>query len=147
VLSLGWYDGTTSGLAKCASCFTVFKYDIVAWDADQEQRIFALSHIATQAFDRIVDALGAFESPKWPFWNPRWNIVPPELKEQTKSKVDGYLSPTNEPVFLIASDRELKRIFAVGQITDAIRAKLPEEFDGLPVTNDFGSWITCLIAK
>jgi hypothetical protein len=147
VLSLGWYDGTTSGLAKCASCSTIFKYDIVDWDADQEQRIFVLSHVTAHVFDRIVDTLGAFESPKWPFWNPKWNIVPHELKEQTKSKVDSYLSSTNEPVFLIASDRELKRVFAVGQITDAIRAKLPEEFNGLPVTSDFAFWITHLTAK
>jgi hypothetical protein len=147
VLSLGWYDGTTSGLAECGSCSTVFKYDLVDWDADQEQRIFALSHTTHQVFDRIVDTLGAFESPKWPFWNPRWNIEPPELKKQTKSEVDSYLSRTDKPGLLIVSDRELKRVFAASQVTEALRAKLPEDFDGLPVKNDFNSWINHLVAE
>lgn len=141
MLSLGWYDGTTSGLAECASCSTVFKYDLVDWDADQEQRIFVLSRTAHQTFDRIVDMLRAFESPKWPFWNPRWNIEPPQVKERTKSEVDDYLSRADEPGFLIASDRQLKRVFATGQVTEAVRAKLPKEFDGLPVTNDFNYWM------
>ena len=148
VLSLGWYDGTTSGLAECSSCSSVFKYDLVDWDADQEQRVFALSRLDRESFERIVEILKAFESPKWPFWNPRWwNIKQPEVAERARSQVDECLSRAAEPEFLVASDRQLKNLFGMAGITDAIRAKLPKQFDGLPVTDDFDSWMAYLAGK
>ena len=57
ILSLGWYDGTTSGLVQCSQCSAVFKYDIVDWDSDQDQRIFAFSPIEPQEFDGIVESV------------------------------------------------------------------------------------------
>jgi len=144
VLSLGWYDGTTSGLARCANCSSVFKYDIVDWDADQEQRIFALSRIDPAEFDCVVDILSASEKPHWPFWNPRWPIEPPELTERIKKEVDTYMSRANQPEYLIASDRKLAKIFAMRQLSESFRRKLPKDFDGLPITNDFSSWMNYL---
>lgn len=144
VLSTRWYDGTTTGLARCANCSSVFKYDLVDWDTDQERRIFVLSPTGPLEFDTVVEILRATEIPKWPFWNPAWKIEPPELKESTVAEVDGHLSRAADPEYVIASDRLLTKVVAVRELSESLLRKLPPVFEGLPVTNDFISWMEYL---
>jgi len=53
----------------------------------------------------------------------------------------------SEPGVLVVSDRELRTLLALDQLTDALREKLPKEFDGLPVTSDFDYWMKHPVAK
>jgi hypothetical protein len=147
VLSLGWYDGTTSGLAQCANCGSVFKYDLLDWDADQEQRIFVLSRIERPEFDIVVSTLSAIDEPTWPFWSPRWRIDPPELRERIREQVDAHLSSANGAEYLIAANRLLSKVFSARRLSESLRRKLPKEFDGLPVTDDFKAWTDYLNAE
>jgi hypothetical protein len=139
VLSLGWYDGTTSGLALCAQYPAVFKYDILDWDSDQEHRIFALSPIDREKFDQLVDLFSSKEEPKWPFWHPRWQISPTE-KALLKAQVDQRLAQAKSPEYVIASDRRLETVFAAKRLSGSAMDRLPLAFDGLPVSNSFDYW-------
>lgn len=139
VLALGWYDGATSGLAQCSQCSDVFKYDIVAWDSDQERRMFAFSPIAPQEFDHIVSLLSRAEEPKWPFWCPRWQFTPVE-KERLKTDIDERLARANRPAYIVASDRQLETVFATKRLSGLARDRLPAVFDGFPVRDDYPYW-------
>jgi hypothetical protein len=139
VLSLGWYDGTTSGLAQCSHCSTTFKYDIVDWDSDQEQRMFSFSPISPQDFERTIKVLSSIETPNWPFWFPKWQFAPQE-KKSIKAEVDECLARAGRPEYLVASDRRLEVIFAVKRLSGPERDRLPAQFDGLPTSNDFAYW-------
>ena len=139
VLSLGWYDGTTAGLAECARCSTVFKYDIVDWDSDQERRMFAFSPVSAQDFERTVKLVSRVETPRWPFWFPKWELAPQE-KASIKVEVDECLARAGRPEYLVASDRRLEMVFAIRRLSGPELDRLPVKFDGLPATNDFNYW-------
>lgn len=139
VLSLGWYDGTTSGLAQCSRCPTVFRYDIVDWDSDQERRMFAFSPFNAQDFERIVELLSSIEKPSWPFWFPKGEFTL-QQRESIKVEVDECLARAERPEYLLASDRRLDVVFAIRRLSGPERDRLPTQFDGLPVTNDFNYW-------
>jgi hypothetical protein len=136
VLSLGWYDGTTRGLAQCRNCGTTFKYDIVDWDKDQERRIFALSPFDAQEFDRMVQLFATAEEPRWPFWNPKR-----QLESHAETKMQEHPSTASSPKHLIVSDRELKNVFGARRITQPIPELLNTTFDGLPITDAFVYWM------
>jgi hypothetical protein len=140
VLSLHWYDGTTSGLAHCGGCSTVFRYDIVDWDSDQERRIFLLSRLDPNEFEHLVSLFSSTETPKWPFWSPKWQFGSNEQREKSKAAVDALLSRADRAEYIIASDRDLSNVFAVKRLSDPARSKLNAPVDGLPMTNDFDYW-------
>lgn len=139
VLSLGWYDGTTSGLVQCSQCSAAFKYDIVDWDSNQDRRILAFSPISSQEFDGIVELLSRSESPRWPFWNPRWEFDSQE-KERITLEIDNHLSRAGNPEYVVASDGGLERVLGMKRLSGPARDRLPAEFDGLPVTDDLNYW-------
>jgi len=171
VVSLGWYDGTTSGLAQRSLCQTsveeraqngvlrgpvpgssgdaprtlcAFRYDIVDWDADQDRRIFVLSPIAVREFERVVDSFGESDSPTWPLWSPKLWQLPSPAKERATVELDRCLARAKCPEYLVASDRRLETLFAAKRITTSARDRLPPVFDGLPVSNDFDYWAECV---
>jgi len=140
VLSLNWYDGTTSGLVQCSRCSAVFKYDIVDWDSNQERRIFAFSPINSAEFDHIISLLSASASPSWPFWNPSWRFDSPKEKNRVAFEVDACLSRAALVEYIVAADRMLQTLFGAKNLSDPARNRLPETFDGLPASDDFNYW-------
>jgi hypothetical protein len=139
VLSLGWYDGTTSGLAQCSQCSAAFKYDLIDWDSDQDRRMFAFSPIGVQEFEHVVTLLSRNEKPSWPFWFPKWQFTSIE-KARVKSEIDERLARADPPEYLVASDRRLETVFAIKRLSGPARNRLPAVFDGLPVSSDFSYW-------
>ena len=139
VLSLGWYDGTTFGMAQCSSCSAIFKYDVMAWDGEQDRRIFVFSPISRWDFDSVIQLLSRNEKPLWPFWNPRWNFASEE-KEMIRGDVEVCLARALRPEWLIESDRKLAETFAARPLNSLAMQRLPEKFDGLPFTDNFFEW-------
>jgi hypothetical protein len=140
VLSLGWYDGTTSGIAQCSRCSVAFKYDILDWDSDQEHRVFAFSRIDSQELNRVTELLGVAEEPSWPFWVPSWRSNSEDEKQNVRHEVESRLARAGKPEYVVMSDRQLNKLFAVRKLSADAEAQLPSTFDGLPVTNDFAYW-------
>ncbi len=75
LISLGFYDGTTSGLIEFEPG-AVFRYDVVGWDDGQDQRIYCLARMPARAFADVVELLSPSEAPHWPQWFPRWEFTP-----------------------------------------------------------------------
>jgi hypothetical protein len=42
IVTLGWYDGPKSGMASCRSCGLAYNFEMLAWDSEQENRIYGL---------------------------------------------------------------------------------------------------------
>jgi hypothetical protein len=76
----------------------------------------------------------------WPFWNPRlWQFEPTE-REQIMSKIDMYLTLTQRPEYVVATDRQFKILYAAKQLNGEALSRLPAVFDGLPHNNSFDYW-------
>jgi len=71
LISLGFYDGTTSGLIELET-EVVFRYDVVSWDDHQDRRVYCLARMPAPAFDELVKLMSPLETPHWPQWFPRW---------------------------------------------------------------------------
>src|SRR5258708_24525385 len=74
IISLGYYDGTTSGLLAVAGAPNTYKYDMVSWDDQQDRRVYCIALLPSDAFERAIGILRELGEPKWPFWNPVWNF-------------------------------------------------------------------------
>jgi hypothetical protein len=59
VSMLGWYDGVTSGVAKCRACGRTYHFEMLAWDDEQEMRVYAFKEVTKATYDAIVLLLDA----------------------------------------------------------------------------------------
>jgi hypothetical protein len=124
IISLGFYDGTTSGVAQCSHCFKAYRYELVAWDSGQDTRIYSLANLPQEAFDAMVGLLSGIKGPTWPFWEPN---LPSDSTEgrAMNAAIDTQLAKAESPARVIASRQLDKEILASREITLAARVKLP----------------------
>src|SRR4028119_1803694 len=62
------YDGPISGLVFAQLSREVFYFRLLAWDAQQRQRVFSLAAVEPSRANAVIDQLIAHESPYWPEW-------------------------------------------------------------------------------
>jgi hypothetical protein len=54
VLALGWHDGPTTGLARCADCGQTYHFEMLDWDDEQSTRVYAFAKIERDAYARLI---------------------------------------------------------------------------------------------
>jgi len=54
IIMLGWQDGLTSGMARCRACGTTYHFEMVAWDQEQEVRIYGFREVSQASYDAVV---------------------------------------------------------------------------------------------
>jgi len=139
VISLDWYDGTTSGVVTCSQFMSAFRFDILAWGPYQDTRIFAISPLAVEDFEQIVRLYGDIEVPVWPYWYPKWPTGSPG-EELLRTGIDGHLANAKGPEFVVASDSMFETLLAAKRLDASSREQLPGEFDGIPFRDNFDYW-------
>jgi hypothetical protein len=55
---LGWYDGLTSGMARCRTCGRTYHVEMVAWDHENRIRVFGLREVSRFSYE-IIERLNA----------------------------------------------------------------------------------------
>lgn len=138
-----WYDGPTSGIAKSSRLGTAFSFEILAWGPDQAERVFALSLLGAQAFDRIVVILKHRNAATWPLWLPDWPIWRSEETEQ-RAEIEELLEKAEDPQYVLASDSMFATLFAAQELDHSSRRHLPASFDGSPAADNFAYWKSLL---
>ncbi len=87
LISLGFYDGTTNGLVELADG-RAFRFDMVSWDNQQDERVYCLGRIPAGAFEAAVETLTPLGRPTWPQWLPRWTFASDQEKRAIEHSVD-----------------------------------------------------------
>jgi hypothetical protein len=134
-----WYDGLTSGIAKSSQLGKAFCFDVLAWGPSQAERVFALSSLDIDAFDRIVALLQDKGAAKWPIWFPEWPIWRSEETAQA-SEIRQLLRKAELPQYVVASDSMFTTLLAARELDSSSREHLPLAFDGSPAEDDFPYW-------
>jgi len=98
---LGYYDGPTGGVVRCGACGKGYKYDIVAWDATQEIRLYALCELAPGSFDAVEELLSATGTPRYPDWVILWSTPGDELRLEFETQVNTALSSAAQVAYLV----------------------------------------------
>jgi hypothetical protein len=139
ILCLGYYDGPTSGLAKCAESQKAYRFELVAWDSGFENRIYSLAETDVKVFDSVVHTLARLEEPRWPFWTPRWQFGSSLEESRTSSEIDQALSTIPAASLLIATDHLDESILACRALGTAVGSRMPKE-GTLPDSKDWAFW-------
>lgn len=121
IVSLGYYDGTTHGLARCRSCGKSYSYVLQAWDLEQDTRVYSMAEVSAATFDAFVSELSLEQRPSWPVWVP--NFATPPRPNSLLSTVKRLLE-AHDPQFVIAASSPEKHITAFRNLTPVSRQHL-----------------------
>jgi hypothetical protein len=141
-LSLGYYDGTTSGVSECSNCSSLFRYKLVAWDSGQDMRIYSIASLPPSSFESIVKLLTAVEEPRWPFWRPKLSPLTGSEMSSLGAAIDAELSNAKLPTHVVAAEHLDKRILAGRELSATGLGMLPK--DHYPGFADWDFWRTYL---
>ena len=142
VISIGWYDGTTSGVALDSRHSMAFRFDLLDFGPGQEVRVFALARLDLSAFNQIAELLSSFCKLSGQVAFVRWPSVLAE-GQRLSLEMDAILAHSGKPEFAIATNSMFENLLAAKPLTEAARELLPAEFHDLPI-GDFNFWQTFL---
>jgi hypothetical protein len=138
VVSLGFYDGTTSGVAQCSQCSRSYRYELVAWDSGQDLRVFSLAILPQKSFNEVVKLLSGATGPTWPFWSPALPSDP-----TVSAALDVELANAETPSCVVVARQMDMELLSGRNLTDDARTKLPAH-KGYPDAEGWGFWQTYL---
>jgi len=138
-LSLGYYDGSISGVAQCSQCLSWFRYDVVAWDAGQDVRVFSIARLPLDSLEAIVNALSTVDPPRWPIWAPKLSSLTPSETSSLSVAIREELSKSARPTHVLAAYHIDKEILGAKELTDdALHRPLRTTF--YPTEADWAFW-------
>ena len=117
IISLGFYDGTTSGIARCSHCSKSYKYDLVAWDGDQDIRVFSLSALPPESFAALEVLLSQLKSRFVDSDDPKRRTI-------VKTAVGVELAKAEAPTLVLATRRFEQEILAARPVTIELRNRI-----------------------
>lgn len=138
IIALGYYDGPTTGLAKCSLCSSEYKFDLLTWDDRQDVRIYAFSPLPASTFQQVIDAMALLGAPAWPIWFPIWQ-VPAEEKAVIDGHISNLLGKAEMIKLVIASESLATGILSAKLLTESESALVSS---GKPIHSD--DWFTLL---
>jgi len=100
VIVIGYYDGPIEGFgSRPDGCFY---FRVIAWDAGQDLRLFALWQTSDDALALLEDRLkGGGESSRYPIWVPKWTFKSDEFQQEADDLVDSLRSGLKLKEFLL----------------------------------------------
>lgn len=119
VIAFGYYDGPTAGVAQCAACEQAYKYDLLAWDENQDVRVYSFAPLPAQSFQQIVKACSVLGEPRWPVWVPKWEIEQKETEEKVESEVEQALAGAGQVEIILAAEDLVGDILALKRLAPA----------------------------
>ena len=132
---MDFYDGAIGGFVELiddSGIYHWFRYELFAWDTEQNDRVFGLA-----AAEKVRDVLARAEDARWPFWFPLTPSAITRSLEQVRkesTRFDG----------VILSDRYFKSVTGFSVITPEM--KVPNELPNYE-TDSFGFWKSQLSAS
>lgn len=55
LVQLGWWDGLTSGMARCRACSATYYFDMISWAFEHEVRIYGFREISRAGYDSVEE--------------------------------------------------------------------------------------------
>lgn len=112
VVALGYYDGPTSGVLQCATCPSVYRFEMLDWNAGQDVRVFSLARLPPGSLERVVDLCPKTRPPQWPIWVPLWEFATQEEQQAVERQIEAVLNQGQPPDEIIAWSTEAGGIVA-----------------------------------
>lgn len=103
VVALEWYDGLTEGVTQCRTCGTPYRIHMLAWDEQQDVRIYSLTPLLA-SLPEVISVLRPLGEPRWPAWLPTWANLPEQQWNSLQLELDRALTPSGAVAMMIATE-------------------------------------------
>ena len=89
VLALAYYDGATEGFLNGMDDDQVYFFKVVAWDHNQDRRLFLLGQVERVIYLELVDILAKTQRALiGSTWIPTWTFEDPETELRANNLVE-----------------------------------------------------------
>lgn len=134
VISLGFFDGTTSGIAECSICARAHRYGLVAWDEDQQWRAFAFGELQRGVFPDVIAACSSLGTPRWPIWVPLFTGIDSADRASIVESIDRAAGHDTGIDRLLVAERIEREIIASWSVA---RMPTPQPNELAPPLRDY----------
>jgi hypothetical protein len=142
IVVLDWYDGALSGLAICQLCKQAFRFNVLASDRDERERIYAFWSLPVSILAPLDELIAALGPPRWPLWVPVWSFTTEQVQTHVEERLDQAFRDAQGPEWIVVAVRP-----------DSCRARRNVQSGDLHVNemmsagatfSDWEAWITAL---
>lgn len=121
-----WYDGPVSGVVQDGATGRVHLFQMAAWDDWQNERIYVLRPLASDALDRLVATWSVAGEPRWPWWMPL-TFPSDAARERASREADAIVEGAGDPESLLLSSDVLSGIGILRPLSSAsVRGRVRE---------------------
>ncbi len=121
VLALAYYDGATEGFLNGMGDDQVYFFKVVAWDKNQDQRLFLLGQVDRAIYLELLDILAKNqEVPVDSTWMPVWMFGSPEMQARADNLVVIGKRSLETPTFLAVGEDLLGTVEIVSPNTQGL---------------------------
>lgn len=131
IIVLQYYDGVTEGFALSIATIGSAYFKMIAWDDDQDQRLFIASPVDLSIFESIVTMFSGTASQHIQVLLPKWSSMDDRMKQGVNEAIQNSRVNLNKKRVLVLGahiDSDGARVYPVSDsIGDLKRAmKQPE---------------------
>lgn len=114
LLALAYYDGATEGFVNGMADDRVYFFKVVAWDQNQDKRLYLLGEVDRDVYQELLDILSQTHQAKTGLtWVPTWTFGSPDLEERANSLVAIGADALRNPAFLALGEDLLGNVEVV----------------------------------
>jgi hypothetical protein len=121
VIVIGYFDGETEGLLRCSICGQAFRFQLVDWDKNQDERIFSLTRVVAPTYEAILSTLAkAYGEPSTRYWVPNNSSLTNVAREAVNNVVADLLRDSNRPEAVLLTEHIEREILSLAILKQEI---------------------------
>jgi len=105
MLAIDYFDGATEGFIDQFEGAGPYFFKVIAWDSDQNKRLYSMARVDCSTFSELVDLLSQTHPPvSTATWIPTWNFDDEKLRSRANAIVDAARRSLQPPVLLAVGE-------------------------------------------
>ncbi len=121
VIAFGYSDGPTEGVLQVGDGGEVYQFSLideleVGGSDSAEVRLFGLSRLPSQVFQKLVDVLSPYSKPQWPVWVPVWRFPDDVIRQEVDRQVGALHEGPGAVAWLVATSDLLGTLRLVKEV-------------------------------
>ena len=137
IIALDFYDGAKEGFALSIGNLGPSYFKLIAWDENQDQRLFVVISIAKLIFDKIFGLLSlSNDKPVSKVWLPNWAFRNNKDEDEANKIIDSCMNELKSKGVLVLGDQIDSESISMFTINDSLLRSVedaiqkPEGIDG-----------------
>ena len=104
IVATGFYDGPTDGLVECGACRSIYVFEKLDWDDQQDIRVFSLSPVVCDELDGLMESVVVYGG-ILPIW-----VVPADVPADFRRRLEVVMRSAAPAEFVVAGQSLLRKL-------------------------------------